>query len=228
VEIRLVSISRFAIVLIAPLLTPALNAHAQQAAAVRFDAGVAIPIHVASGPDYTTPSRRAVADLAVAGGVVATPVRGSALRILADIEWQPRAATYRLSDAAGRDIYTDYSLRDLTLGQLVGVQLGAAAARRGPVVQRRPGPLLAIGIGQVFRRLREEFVDRRDGTLPPQTSVRTGSAVHLAFVSGLDVPLGVSTRSPVFRLRARYAFRGDSGVNGPGWTVTPGVLLQFD
>src|SRR5688500_8323693 len=116
--------------LLALVLLSAQHAYAQQP--VRVSGGVTVAVHLIPEGEYTRPSRLGGLDTGITAGVVLAPANLGPLRILADVDWQISPAEFRLSDAAGREIYTDYTVRDLTFAQLVGVELNRAA-RSGPV-----------------------------------------------------------------------------------------------
>jgi hypothetical protein len=165
---------------------------------------------------HTIASSRVHTGFGLAAGVIVSPIRKGRARLLFEFDWQPRPVEFVLRDASGRSISFDYRVHDHAFAQLAGLQL-----RRGSGAS----PIVMVGVGEVIRQYREHFVSHY--ALAPADSLRSKSVIEVAFIAGLDVPLGRSRRGPVFRLRARSTLAGRYDDVAMGWTLLPGLLMRF-
>lgn len=191
-------------------------AAAQTPAPVRpvvVGAAVTTPMQVVAPANYKKTDDRTILDIGGSAGVMVVPSR-SRVRLLAEVDFQPATTVYQLADLADRATW-DVSVKNWSMYQMVGVHMGS---------DRRAGPVISIGFGEVFRRY--QVVTNSRFVVPPTTSTVSGSAIEPAIVGGIDVPLGTSHRGAWFRLRLAGA-RDRTHAMNLGVRIIPGVLVRF-
>lgn len=203
------------------LMTVAGSARAQATGAtraVRVDAGVVLHLQQVEGFDYTK------VDPPIAGhgnllfGVTVVPKPVSVIAVM--VEFTPLLDRYdfHVQDAAGRSIYSDRSVSERTISELVGLRLGSG--RTGETT-------VSFGLGQVFRTY--AIASHFDYNLygPPTDNLTEGSMMVPALIGGADVAVVNRRAAVMFKLRFRVLREPKYYHLGLGWTLSPGLTVRF-
>jgi len=201
------------VALIACSFAPAVAQTPAPLRSVVVGAAVTIPMQVVTPDYYKKTDDRTILDIGGSAGLMIMPSR-SRVRVIAEMDFQRAMVAYQLADLADRATW-DVTVRDWSMYQMVGLHMGS---------DRRAGPVISIGVGEVFRR--HQVVTNSRFVVPPTTSTVSGSAIEPAIVGGIDVPLGTSHRGAWFRLRLAGA-RDRTHAMNLGIKIIPGVLVRF-